>query len=81
MINKWVPEKAIPPRCTRDLWVYKQWESDIGSHLADGGDVDVGVVEEEHVDGTADADAVLPEDVVLFALRRQHGLLLFRAWK
>ena len=59
----------------------KHRESDIGSHLTDGGDVDVGVVEEEHVDGTADADAVLPEDVVLFALRRQHGLLLFRAWK
>ena len=59
----------------------KQWEWVKGSHLADGGDVDVGVVEEEHVDGTADADAVLPEDVVLFALRRQHGLLLFRAWK
>ena len=50
-------------------------------HLADCCDVDVSVVEEEHVDGAADADAVLAQGVVVLALRSKNSLLLVGSCK
>ncbi len=45
------------------------------------GDIDVCVVEEEHVDGAANAYAILAQSVVVLALWSQNGLLLVGSLK
>ena len=51
------------------------------TNLTNCGDVDVCVVEEEHVDGAANADTVLAQSVVVLALRSQYGLLLVGSFR
>ena len=47
------------------------------TYLTNSGDINVCVVEEEEVDRATDADAVLTQRVVVFALRSKNALLLF----
>ena len=51
------------------------------TYLTNSGDINVCVVEEEEVDRATDADAVLTQRVVVFALRSKNALLLFGSCK